>query len=277
MIGRCDSLIRTRRRTVVGVLLFALTWLGHAQGGIESQQPAWSAWEDALRALQPTEPFAYLKLAEEIDDAAAGSDGDERAELRALARQLYALAGSLDPQRLGRSACLALAVHELDALERDRLHALAELLPGLDVASQWRPADGEQTVPPSAAIVLCEAIGFYRQGQGNRSLSLLQRQHDGEVLRRYGHLLPSGAARFLEDCKHYTNGRKPTIFQAELARMLVLESALLAGTERSWSGEALLTAAAPLIEIDPDRLAESLGVDVTKAYFADGDFVRVRP
>ena len=237
--------------------------------------PVWQPWREALCALNPSDPLAYIELAEDIVDAAHTADTRSANELRALARQLFGLAGALDSSAYGRSACLALAELATDESERERFFALAKLLPSRDVLASWLPSAGDEPVSPSVALALSEALGHYRQGQGNRALSLLQKHDMDAMLARFGDLLPGGPERFLEDCKHYTGGRKPTIFEGGIARMLILESALLAGTERSWAGEVLLTSAKPLIEIDPSRLDEMLGVDASRPYFVDGQWERV--
>ena len=52
--------------------------------------------------------------------------------------------------------------------------------------------------------------------------------------------------------------------------MLELEAALLAGTERTWSSELAFGGGEPLIEVDPHRVAETLGVDPSRPYYRDG-------
>jgi hypothetical protein len=255
-------------------ILALLPIFAAAQDRGASSDEAWRPWAQQLAALKPTDAEAYIYLAEELLDASLSMDTRSANELQQLARHLFGLAGALDPAGTGRSACLALADFTSDPRERERFLALAGLLPGRDVLATWTQQKERTTVSPTEALVFSEALGYFRNGQGNRALSLLQRETSVAALESLGHLLPGGAERFLEDCRHYTNGRKPTLFEAGVARMLVLEAALLAGTERSWSGEVLLSAASPLVEIDPDRLDEMLGVDAARPYFVDGTFVR---
>ena len=47
----------------------------------------------------------------------------------------------------------------------------------------------------------------------------------------------------------------------------------LAGGERTWSSEMLIGGGQPLIEVDPARLEESLGVDVKKCRYRNGKWV----
>jgi len=236
---------------------------------------AWKPWQTQLEALSPNNPLAYIELAEDMLDAAESAEMRTGNELRLLAQQLIALAGSIDSSGLGRSACLALAELSTDKFDRERFSALANLLPSRDVLSTWSPSARDEPISPSVALALSEALGYYRQGYGNRALSTLQRQDTEKVLARFGHLLPGGPQRFLEDCKHYVNAKKPPLFESDITRLLSLEAALLSNTERSWAGEMLLTGGTPLIEIDPDQLDEMLDVDVTRPYFVNGSFERV--
>lgn len=248
----------------------AVTTLGLAP---QAGDPVWEPWREQLEQLDPRHPLAYIELAEELADAAHTGGKERDAALRDLAKHLFALAGAIDPAKFGRSACLAIASMSEDRNERDRLLALADLLPGRDVFRAWAPTmEEEEAVSPTTALALSEALGYYRQGHGNRALALLDKHDLRPVLTRFGDLLPGGPERFLEDCKHYTGGRKPTIFEGGIARMLTLEAALLGGKERSWAGEVMLTGAAPLIEIDPANLDEMLEVDATRPYFVNGSF-----
>ena len=237
---------------------------------------AWQPWSERLHALSPGDPLAYIEIAEEMVDSAQSAELRNATELRQLARHLFGLAGAIDPETFGRSACFALAAMSDDEQEKARFRMLADWLPGRDVLHSWTAAErDEKQVTPGMALALSEALGFYRQGHGNRALSLLEKHDLEAMLERFGDLLPGGPERFLEDCRHYTGGKKPTIFEGGIARMLILESALLSGTERSWAGEVLLTSARPLVEIDPAQLDEALGVDATKPYFVNGQWERV--
>ncbi len=227
-----------------------------------------------LAALRPENPQAYFDLAEDISDASV-----EKAS-RDLAKQLFALAGALDPVRLGRSACLALATLEPNTNVRGkrRLRALASLLgPGMSPIS---PSADQSSSPvdsgvssTSAAIALGEAFGHYRHGQGPKAAEALRKSGAEDLLNQSDRLIPGGAARFQEDLKFYRGQTRPTLSPENLTRMLRLEIALLSGAERSWSADMLITASAPLIEVDPDRLAETLGVDVTRPYYRNGRWV----
>jgi hypothetical protein len=253
------------RRALIASLLLAL-------GAIAAPQapPAAEArWDAKLQALHPTRPSAYFELAEDIADAAASD------EERGLARRLFALAGALDPERLGRSACLALADMQSQPHLRRRLLALATLLgerrgeiAALDVL--------EQTAAPSAdaALAVAEAFSHYRRGEGQRATAVLQRAAALDLLAQHDEHLPGGLNRFLEDCRLYRGGRmRPQLSHDELTRMIELEAALLAGERRTWSEDLLLGGARPLIEIDPDRLAETLEADLERPLYRGGRWI----
>lgn len=247
-----------RWRAVAG-LIAASAALWGASGGDDL--------EARLAALEPSNPMAYFELAEEVADAAR----DE--ESLALAQRLFALAGALDAPRLGRSACLALADLETHPRVKERLVALAWLL-------DTRPGgftgvrNGTDEADPAAALAVAEAIGNYRQGDGVRALAALRRPGAEEVLESCGHLFPGGAPRFTEDCRLYRGGRRPMLTDQDIVGLLRIERALLGGAERSWAGDLLLDRGRPLIEVDPDRLQETLGADPASACYRAGRWGR---
>jgi hypothetical protein len=234
--------------------------------------PSVKAWDARLEKLRPSEPLAYYELAEEVADGAATTD-------RELARHLYALAGVLDPAHLGRSACLALSDLEENPAAKQRLLALASLL-GSGMETQLSSAPTIAATQPSveasaAALAVAEALSRYRRGQGGQALNALKKPAADELLKQNDRMLPGGYNRFMEDCKVY-KAQKPLLSADEVTRMLRLESALLAGVDRSWSTELLISGGAPLIEVDPGRLAESLGVDARKPLYRNGHWVENR-
>ncbi|MHC4414548.1 MAG: hypothetical protein ACYS0G_04620 [Planctomycetota bacterium] len=255
-------------RPIAAPILLAVLWIAgwsQAAGGSHSNgepDPPDDRLE-RLEALDPADPVSYFELAEEIADAARDQAG------RDLAGHLFALAGLLDPPRLGRSACLALADLEDREPSKQRLLAMAWLL---DERGGWLSLGTEDRAPvdPEAALAVAESLGHYRKGQGSRALTTLRTPGAGELLERHGSVLRGGTARFLEDCRLYRGSRKPMLSPQDLTGMLHLERALLAGPDRSWSGELALTRGRPLIEVDPDRLQDTLGVDGSKPYYRNG-------
>lgn len=224
-------------------------------------------WDARLEQLRPQEPGRYLELAEEIEDAATS------VVERELAKHLYALAGALEPERLGRSACLALAGMEEDEQVKRRLKALAALLPGAAGGVVLETSMATADWSPAAAAAVGDALSYYRRGDGPRALAALKAPGANALLQQYGRMLPGGYARFMEDCKAYKGQQAPTLSSADVIRMLRFESSILAGRERSWSSEAMLTGAPALIEIDPMQLEESLGVDASRPLYRKGRWV----
>ena len=227
-----------------------------------------SPWAGRLESLNPDDPMAYFELAEEIADA---STDDSQ---QALARRLFALSGVLDPPRLGRSACLALADLEADEHAKRRLLALAALLDERAGGLAQGPAGRIGYSRRAEALAVSEALSFYRKGHGARALASLETPGAVEILDAYQAVFRGGAERFIEECRLYRNSRKPIISEQDLIEMLRVEAALLSGDERSWSGELLLTGGRPLIEVDPDRLDASFGINAAQACYLDGEWGR---
>lgn len=263
-------MVRRPRRTIFLAMLIGALLL---PGGGDATQGAGASrdiqrWQSRLEALRPEQPLGYLELAEEIADAAA-----DDAEL-ALARRLFGLAGLLDPYRLGRSACLALADLEPGEQDTRRLLALAALLSGGPI---WLAVDQDAEPAATAVVAVADTLSHFRQGHGSRAQAALRRPGARELLLDHEHILRGGIKRFDEDCKLYRNQRRPSQSEAELTRLLRFEAALLAGPDRSWSGELLLGAGRPLIEVDPDRLQDAFGLDASRPLYRNGRWVPSPP
>ena len=214
-------------------------------------------WEQRLESLTPSNPLAYFELAEEIADAT------EDEYHRNLARHLFALAGVLDQKSLGRSACLALADMESRIHRKKRLLALADLLDERGGSVGWVQTTQIMQINPRAAMAVSEALTHYRKGNGNLAISSLKKPGATKLLETTGGALRGGAQRFIEDCKLYRSGRSPMISNDDLLMMLQLEVALLAGDNRTWSADEMLTNGRPLLEVDPDNLQQTLSVDTS--------------
>ena len=260
-----DSTAKTTTiAALVALLLFAAVAIGLA-GPADA-----SRWDQRLQSLHPKDPMAYFELAEDVADEATTDR-----ELM-LARRLYALAGLLDARYLGRSAWLALADLSEDPLEKRRLLALAGLLiPPADPGGfqPWRTAGAVDAAGATGVVAFAEALSYYRRGRGSRALAALREQGAADLLTRYAFYLPGGERRFREDCKGYRDGTRPHLAPAELSRMLRLEAALLAGADRSWSADLLISEGQPLVEVDPQRLDEAFGFDLARPYYRDGQWV----
>lgn len=238
-----------------------------------SSLPASTKWESRLTALNPLEPMGYFELAEEVADEATTTED------RALARHLFGLAATLRSESLARSACLALADLEADEQERRRLRALAMLMGGqgefaVHSGTEEEHASRFERFSSATVLAVTEAISRYRKGNGAQAAAALRKGEADQLLRACDRLLPGGYNRFIEDIKQYRGQAKPTLSANDQLRLLQLEAALLAGSDRSWSSELLVSNGLPLIEVDPGRLAETLNVDPTRSKYAAGRWVR---
>ena len=241
----------------VGALVLALPLDGRAPSVID--------WTQRLEQLDPARPVEYLELAEEIADQA-----DDQQSL-AQAKHLFALAGALDSARLGQSAALALADMQQDRTAKRRLLALASLLDPFASASTTTSADRRLSNETLESI--SKAFSLYRLGRGPQAIAELNDFEANSILQQHSRLLPGGYNQFLQDCRIYKAGLSPTLSDAELVRMLRFEKALLSGAERNWSGDLLLGSGEPLIEVNPQRVDETLGVDVSRSVYRNGEWV----
>lgn len=143
----------------------------------EQPPPARPSLDERLASLSPANAEAYFLL---------GEEAMEEAQLDTAAR-LFVLAASLDGERFGRSACLALAEIEKrrrrSALERD-LRALASLLGGAGSAGPSDRLDFRQAEREfrRAAALVSAMLGFYRQGDGQKALAALDLNAATEAL-----------------------------------------------------------------------------------------------
>ncbi|MHC4218605.1 MAG: hypothetical protein ACYSU7_09145 [Planctomycetota bacterium] len=225
-------------------------------------------WEERLEALSPADPMAYFELAEEVADEPG--DGSQLA----LARHLFGLSGALAPQRLGRSACLAIADLEPNEYAKRRMIALGTLLDRRAGGLIGQQPGGAAPIHPEAALAVSEAISYYRKGDGARALKALDQPGAMDLLDAWGSVVfRGGATRFVEDCRLYRGARKPTLTPQDQIAILRFEAAILAGNDRAWSGDLLLTEGRPLIEVDPDRTEEVLGVDGSRPCYRNGHWV----
>jgi hypothetical protein len=257
--------------TLAVVLVTASSWWPQPAGsdnGTYGRRSEVGRWEQRLEALSPADPMAYFELAEEVADE-AGNEGQI-----ALARHLFGLAAALDPRRLGRSACLAIADLESNEYAKRRLLALGALLDRRAGGVAGLQPGESVAIDPDAALAISEAFSYYRKGEGTRALKRLDLPGAMDLLEAWsGVVFHGGATRFIEDCRLYRGARKPPVTQEDQVAFLRFEAALLAGDNRSWLGDLLLTEGRPLIEVDPNRAEEVLGTDGSKPCFRGGRWV----
>ncbi|MBI1302265.1 MAG: hypothetical protein GC172_00480 [Phycisphaera sp.] len=259
----------TRRRVSCVVCLAGLA-LGLAAGASPAHpaepsrvaqsaaQLAAAAWESRLARLDPVRPLDYLELAEEVADAAR----DE--EDRALARQLFGLAGALDPTRLGRSAMLALATLARDEPERQRALAAAELVGGRGLLRE------EARVDPAQIESLARSFSYYRRGDGRRALAALRQGGGEELLDAVGAALPAGADGYREECKAMRGASPAPPDASTVLRQHEIELALRMGRSRAVSLDLALLGDDPLVEVDLADPGALWGVDPTRPWWREG-------
>ncbi len=148
--------------------------------------------DQRLGALDPAQPEGYFLLAEDL--AAERQDP----ACRALARQLYALAGLADhraarPSGLLRPVCLGLAELASSQSEKRWLRAMA-LQAGTDderpdPKAGNRPRASPAEVTDRLALELATVLGYVRSGEGRRAQRLMERPGVTELLQTYQDLL----------------------------------------------------------------------------------------
>jgi len=214
-------------------------------------------WEPRLERLDPARPAEYLDLGEEVADAATTP-----AE-RALARQLFGLAGALDPSRLGRHAMLAIASVESTEADRDAARQKAWLLGG---------NRGERvTLLEDAAQLeaLSRAVSFHRRGEGAKALNALRQDGAEALLERVGPVLCGGAEVFRKECKEHRSGEafadEVTVWSG-----IVVELGLRSGDIRSPGVDVRLLGDRALPEIDLDDPEATWGVDPVRPWWRRG-------
>ena len=255
-----------------------------------------------LEALTPDDPMPYFLLAEEVADEAE-TPGENR-----LARQLYVVAYEIERERdQGRSlaASICLGLRQIERVEDARawLSALAGALDPRYASRDWSVAT-DHVQDRGAALKTATLLGFARSGQGTRALMLRDDPEVIEMLDRYGSLLGPGSMARIErmmsawPCPECRNARTVNragrnvqtrlcnwclgnpgedISRAELIMHLRFESRLLDGVRRSWSAQAAMDEAAPLLDPEPDALAPQLSVryeiNPSRRYWRDGAWI----
>jgi len=219
-----------------------------------------SRWEEQLRRLDPVRPMDYLELGEAVADQAR-TDAEQR-----LARQLFGLAGALDPQRLGRSAMLAIAQFAATAEERARALAAAELVGGRGTAVRRTIAE------PAQLEAFARALSYHRRGEGRKALNALKQDNADALLERVGDVLAGGAEVFRAECRAMKPGVPAVVDEDTVSRGLYVELALRAGELRGAGLDLFLEGDAPLIEIDLADPEGTWGVDPRRPWWRDGSW-----
>lgn len=287
------------RLLLAACLTFVATLASPAADPPDPESAASQPFADRLLALKPSEPQAYFKLAEDVADKA------DDAGARRLATRLYVLAYELDRQRggvpsLAASSCLGLI--PVTSAQRDRrwLSAVARLLDPRHASLRWldqeRPSE-----PESAFYKAATLLGHVRAGQGLAARQLLQDPQVTAVLERFDRTMVrlgvQGGLRGLEreaslwPCTECNNERLvrrgnrgqdsrlcsnckgapgPALSADAFTCHLRMESLLLQGSQRSWAAQLSVDAGAPLLDPDPDAVADTFNIDPTLVLYRDG-------
>jgi len=211
-----------------------------------------------LERLDPSRPFDYLELAETVH-ASARSGEDRR-----LARDLYGLAGALDPAALGASAALGQAALAESAIDRSRLIRIAAALGG----STRRESDSRD--PSAAQMRFVQLLGAYRRGDGSRARDLVNSGDVAPIVETYGAIFEGGAAGF----RNAVTALRDRPLDSESRRLdsMFLEQSLLS-SGRSFASDLIRSNGEALAACDPLDPGPELGVDRTKAWWRDGRWV----
>lgn len=252
------------RHVAPSALLALLALLAAADAG-----DSWRAQVTArLGRLSPERPEAYIELAEDLMDRAASSAG--AAEDRELAQRLAALAGAIDPGRLGASAALFLADHAGTDAARARFRAVARALGS-------PPGAGDVGPDRSVAVrSLVRAFEAYGRGDGARALEALAVPGAAELLDAHPAVLGGGSARFRADCAAMGGPTPPPFGPGQREALRVLAAAILTGGPRGWGESMELGGELPLPEVDVGDAASMFGVDPAECAWRDGRWVRSR-
>jgi len=239
-----------------GLAGFVLLFGGAGLAGRPADGPL-DRWEQRLERLDPARPAAYLELGEEVADG-----GSSPAE-RALARQLFGLAGALDPSRLGRHAMLALASIEGSEPARDAARQKAWLLGGN------RGARVAIVDDPRQLESLARAVSFHRRGEGAKALTALRQDGAEMLLERVGPVLCGGAEVFRKECRDHRSG-DPFIDEVTIWSGIVVELGLRSGDTRSPGVDVRLLGDKALPEIDLEDPEATWGVDPLRPWWRRG-------
>ncbi|MGE3107383.1 MAG: hypothetical protein AB7G11_01875 [Phycisphaerales bacterium] len=268
-------------------------------------------WSAPLSALAPEQPIGYFLLAEEVASEAGDVESVNLARrLFVLAYELNQRADvATRVPTLPTSVCLALASIATRDDERRWLLALAQ---SFSEPLGFGPADASAapTAPREAPVDIrldaASVLGLCRAGDARRAETLLEKPGVYDLLRqvdvsrgtmfsiesfiersrrdwpvcpqcRNRRAVPSGGKNgqmTLCDTCRGTPGVRLT--DVELIYQLRVESALLAGTQRSWAAQLFTDGGAPLRDLDAGDLAATYDVDAAKPFWRQGTWTSTR-
>ncbi|MSR44493.1 MAG: hypothetical protein EXS15_03920 [Phycisphaerales bacterium] len=229
-------------------------------------------WGARLAALDPEVAEDYLRLAEEV------ADDSGQPESRALARQLYALAGVLDSQKVGTSAALGLAALE-DSLDSSGgtlarwWFAIAQRFSDTQLEVKGDSHASVRRSGSQVRLAIVDALTEYRRGNGRRSNDRLKDAQVRAVFETLIAEVPGGAAEFDRIALESVNGVAPTLSDETIESLLRLERALLRSKDDLWSDAFALGEGRPIGDAPLGSPSELFGADVARSLWRNGFWV----
>ncbi len=227
----------------------------------ESQLAA--QWKPRLESLSREDAEPYFVLAE---DVAAHSDSPQSLE---LARQLFALAGAIEPSRFAASAALALESMSTKASsESDRSAARWRA-----VAQEWSEYPLETGHEGSAASIGSTAVGSavrgaavdaivqYRRGFGRRAIDRLKQPRVRALFESVMRSVPGGSEEFDRLAPLHVRGEATPLDPHVVDALLRVEQALLQPRSARWSVAIALAGNEPVVDAPLGTPSEVFGVD----------------
>lgn len=263
-----------------------------------------AALDAKLTKLRPDNPEGYFLLAEEVSEVV-----EDEPRLN-LARTLFVLAFELDRRRGGSGSTLApgavLGIARIERLDRDKrwLTAVAGAIDKRYSLPDWN-VGAVPSISDEAAYRAATVLGLTRSGDGRDAKRTLDQAGVGDVLTRYERAIgttgETGALSRLDKymqqwpCPECGNQRYitrpgdkgvevrlcpscggnpgPRLAYEEYIGQLRFEAALLNGIQRSWAAQVVVDQSSPLRDPDIEELAPTYGVDVSKPYWRQGQWV----
>lgn len=275
-------------------------WTG--QSAVLAQ--SWADLERRLSQLTAGDADAYFSIGEDALDLGATD----------IARHALVVAATDEPQRLGASACLALAdAARTEGLiaEQRRMMVMAGMFSARNQGGP--PIRFEDDARQADAAEAAAGLAGYRRGDGARSARFLQAALDSgtlpPALALGSETIESAIAKAkarprCDECRNLLlikcpacKGRDgeacstcqslrfivcpeceghpgPVLSRRSEDSLLRLEAALLRGSSASWAGQIAIDGNRPRGTTEPELLAVSLGVDATQTAWRDGQWKR---
>ncbi|MEE2682008.1 MAG: hypothetical protein VX641_06510 [Planctomycetota bacterium] len=215
-------------------------------------------WQDRLERLDPSRPVEYLELGEEIMDLAEAHSEEQR-----LALELFALAGLLDFDRLGRSSILAIGHFTSNPNQKRRMLDAAAMLS--DQRLVKRDSLRQRGGDLQDQISFGRLLASLRLEEWEDARAQLAKPGVRSLLVEHGDLLgvdPNTLMLELEAGRASVTG--------DLKRHLLVEWSVHDRAGLDWAVELEVSHGMPLTVTDVSDLQTLLGADVKRPYWRSG-------